>query len=152
MSPSPNWSHQEIVTNIAYLLSHYVRANDIGKVLVSPMDVVLNETNVYQPDVLFFHHKRNLLGRRAVEGAPDFVVEILSESTAHLDRDLKRKIYARSGVKELWFIEPETKEIEVYHLQKSVNKLHSTYSASDSFTSKMFPGLTFSGAEIFRGV
>ena len=151
ISPSPHWRHQQIVNNIAYLIMHYLRQHDVGRIFVAPMDVMLNQTNVYQPDVLY-HHNRKLLGKRCVEGAPDFVVEILSESTDHLDRGPKRKNYARNGVKELWFVDREEKTIEVFDLGKSVEKPVAVYSERDSFTSAHFPGLTFSGAEIFRGI
>jgi Uma2 family endonuclease len=151
MSPSPHWRHQEIALNIAHIIKSYLDTHDIGRVFVAPMDVVLNQTNVYQPDVLYFHRRRNLLGRRAIEGAPDFVVEVLSDSTARMD-ELKRKIYAQNGVQELWFVDPESKRVEIYHLQKSVDEPAATFSASDSFTSNVFPGLTFLGAKIFHGV
>src|SRR5437764_949861 len=94
MSPSPHWRHQKISRNIEQTLERYLENRDLGELFHAPMDVILNETNVYQPDVLFFRHKsRARLGERCVEGAPDFVVEILSESTAHLDKDLKRVVY-----------------------------------------------------------
>ena len=152
MSPSPHWRHQTIVNNIAYIITHYLRQHNIGRVFVSPMDVQLNRINVYQPDVLYFHHKRRLLGKRCVEGAPDFVVEILSESTDHLDRGPKRKNYARTGVDELWFVDPVEKRIEVFKLAKDFENPAATYSESDSFTSEHFPGLKFLGTEIFRDV
>jgi Uma2 family endonuclease len=153
MSPSPNWRHQKISQSIERLIGRYLDQHDIGEFFHAPMDVIINETNVYQPDVLFFRHKgKAKLGKRCIEGAPDFVVEILSESTAHLDRDLKRKIYARSGVKELWFVDPERKQIAVFDLAKSPEKPVASYSGDDTFTSRIFPGLSFACAEIFRGI
>jgi Uma2 family endonuclease len=152
MSPSPHWRHQDVALNIATLIKNHLREHDTGRVYISPMDLALNDTNVYQPDVFFFrHHSNAKRGDRCIEGAPDFVVEILSDSTAHLDQ-LKRKIYARFGVKELWFIDTELKQITVLDLPKSAEKPAATYSARDQFTSKTFPGLSFSGAEIFRGI
>src|SRR5205814_2983249 len=112
------------------------------------MDLVLNATNVYQPDVFFFrHHSDARRGERCIEGTPEFVVEILSESTLDLDR-IKRKIYARSGVKELWFVDPDAKNVTIFVLLKSSEHPMATHPESASFTSQIFPGLTFSGSEI----
>jgi Uma2 family endonuclease len=153
MSPSPNWRHQKISRNIERILERYLEKQDLGELFHAPMDVILNETNVYQPDVLFFTYKGNArLGERCVEGAPDFVVEILSESTAHLDRDRKRKIYAQRGVKELWFVDPQEKQIIVFDLQKSAKAPVGTYGIADAFNPQTFAALTIDCAEIFRGV
>lgn len=72
-------------------------------------DVYLGEHDVFQPDILFVsNERRSILTERGAEGAPDFVVEILSPRTARIDHDNKRQIYARHGVDELWIIEPAT--------------------------------------------
>src|ERR1051325_8599738 len=77
MSPSPNWRHQKISRNIERAIDRYLEEHDIGELFHAPMDVIINETNVYQPDVLFFRYKSKAkLGKRCIEGAPDFVVEI----------------------------------------------------------------------------
>jgi Uma2 family endonuclease len=153
MSPSPNWHHQKISRNIERAIDRYLEENPLGELFHAPLDVCLTEINVYQPDVLFFSEARKaILGERCIEGAPDFVVEILSESTAHLDKGQKRKIYARTGVKELWFVDPGLKEIAVFDLKKSAETPKATYSGKDKFGSPVFPGLKFSCAEIFRGI
>jgi Uma2 family endonuclease len=69
-----------------------------------------------------------------------------------LDRDLKRKVYAREGVAELWFVDPDEKRIEVFDFVKSVTKPANIYAGEAEFTSAMFPGLKFSCAEIFRNI
>jgi Uma2 family endonuclease len=153
ISPSPHWRHQKISRNIERLIERNLQDHDIGELFHAPMDVIINETNVYQPDVLFFRYKsKAVLGKRCIEGAPDFVVEILSESTAHLDTDRKLKIYAGAGVKELWLVDPETKRIILYEFGKSTEKPIATYSVADTFGSQTFPGSKFSCAEIFRGI
>jgi Uma2 family endonuclease len=152
MSPSPNWRHQEIALNIAHIIKKYWERHPCGKVFISPLDVILTEINVYQPDVLYFTNERDsILGERCVEGAPDFVVEILSESTARLDT-IKRKIFARTGVTEFWSVQPELKEIAVYDLRKDPDSPKATCRGKDKFGSPLFPGLKFSCAEIFKGV
>jgi Uma2 family endonuclease len=153
MSPSPHWRHQKISRRIQGVIDRYLLEHDIGELFSAPMDVILNQRNVYQPDVLFFRYKgKAKLGKRCIEGAPDFVVEILSESTAHLDTQRKLRIYAQSGVNELWFVDPEARQVIVFNLGKSADQPQATYSGKDAFASPTFPGLTFSCAEIFRGV
>ena len=152
MSPSPNWRHQQISLNIERIIDRYLDGNDIGKLFHAPLDVILNEINVYQPDVLFFRHNRALLGEHGIEGAPDFVVEILSESSVRLEKEIKRKVYAKSGVKELWFVDPMARQTMVYHLSKSVDEPVAVYNAADKFTSPIFPALSFDSAQIFRGI
>jgi Uma2 family endonuclease len=152
MSPSPNWRHQQIAQNIARMIENYLDTHPRGRLFIAPLDVILTEINVYQPDVLFFTNERDsILGERCVEGAPDFVVEILSKSTAHLD-DLKRKIYARTGVTEFWLVDPVLKQLALYDLRSDPDAPKATFRAKDKFTSPLFPGLKFSCVEIFRGV
>jgi Uma2 family endonuclease len=153
MSPSPHWRHQRISRNIERIIERHLDNHDLGELFHAPMDVILNKTNVYQPDVLFFRYKSKAkLGSRCVEGAPDFVVEILSKSTSGVDTDQKLPIYAQTGVTELWLVEPESRKIQVFDLTKSPDSPQGTYSGKDTFISQTFPGLTFSCAEIFRGI
>jgi Uma2 family endonuclease len=91
----------------------------------------------------------SILTDAGAEGAPDFVVEILSPKTAKLDRDNKRRVYARTGVRELWIITPETRRIEVFFLQKDAAAPAAVYGEKDSFQSTLFPGLHFDAAKIF---
>ena len=152
MSPSPHWRHQRVSRNIEKILERYLDQHPTGELFHAPLDVILTEINVYQPDVLFFPNERkSLLGKRCIEGAPDFVVEILSDSTAHLDKGPKRKIYARSGVKELWFVDPVDKTVEVFNLETSTDEAAASYRGAEDFTSETFPGLKISCPEIFRG-
>ena len=77
--------------------------------------MVLTDINVFQPDLVFFsERRRSFLTDKGAEGALDLVVEILSPKTAHLDLDQKRLVYARTGVDELWVVDPEREEVRVY--------------------------------------
>jgi Uma2 family endonuclease len=150
MAPAPNRYHQEIASNLEYLLRDYVEKNPIGKLYHAPFDVFLGEFDVFQPDVIFVsNERRSVLTEAGAEGAPDFVVEILSPKTARLDRDNKRQIYAKSGVRELWLIVPETRKIEVFLLAENATDPSATYGEHDNFESALFPGLIFDAARIF---
>ena len=75
---------------------------------IAPCDVVLSDTDVVQPDLLFVSRAREHLlgGGDNVRGAPDLVIEILSPATADRDRGYKRALYARHGVAEYWLVDP----------------------------------------------
>jgi Uma2 family endonuclease len=150
MSPSPNREHQEILTNIFSAFVRYLDKYAGGRVYVAPFDVYLTDLNVYQPDIVFVSKDRkSILTDQGTEGAPDLVIEILSPRTAKLDRGVKRDIYARTGVQELWIVDPERQQIEVYDLPKNADAPAATYRKRQSVKSKLLPKFSVSVAKIF---
>lgn len=151
MAPAPNRYHQTISRNLEGILIAYLRKNRIGLVYDAPFDVQLTDLNVYQPDIVFIRNEhRSLLTKQGMTGAPDFVVEILSPHTAHLDTGLKREIFARCGTTELWLIDPDARQIQVFRLQENRETPAVCHHADARFTSPLFPGLDFDAAEIFE--
>jgi Uma2 family endonuclease len=72
---------------------------------------------VVQPDVFYIAADRlAIISERGIEGAPTLVVEVLSPSTAHLDRGRKMTLYAEHGVPYYWIVDPESRSIEAYAL------------------------------------
>ena len=119
---APSTRHQIVLVNLAALLLAHVRSRQLGRVLVSPLDVILRdtpgETTVLQPDLVFLGRERvSLMSPRAIEGAPTLAVEILSPSTATIDRTRKRELYARYGVSYYWLIDLDAREIEALALR-----------------------------------
>ncbi len=94
------------------MLAH-IRANQLGKVFMSPLDTVLSQYDVLQPDILFVSDERlHIINMQTnVQGAPDLVAEILSPSTAERELIAKRDLYAEHGVKEYWIIDPEARTL-----------------------------------------
>ena len=115
MSPSPLWTHQDVVRIILIAISKHLDINPLGKVL-SDVDIYINENNVYRPDVFFVSNEQiDILGDDGyVHGAPDLVIEVLSKGTDKYDKTEKKEIYAQSGVKEYWLIHPKTKQCTGY--------------------------------------
>jgi Uma2 family endonuclease len=125
--------------------------NPRGELYHAPFDVYLSENDVFQPDIVFVTKSNyRVLTDAGIEGTPDLVVEILSSSNAYLDKKAKLRVYARTGVKELWIVDPETKMVHVYDLQKDPQHPAATYVEKDAFTSPHFPGLQISCATIFK--
>ncbi|MDB6021584.1 MAG: hypothetical protein JWQ04_1441 [Pedosphaera sp.] len=151
MSPSPNIFHQDIAGTIYRLVGNFLEKTPVGRVFIAPADVFLGDINVYQPDVLFVSNQRcSIITENGIEGAPDLVVEILSPSTAHLDKGSKRKVYARSGVLEFWLVDLQTRTIQVYLLSKDAETPIATHGEKATFESSLLPGLRFKTAAIFK--
>jgi Uma2 family endonuclease len=118
VSPSPTPYHQLVLANLQFALESRVRVAELGVVLAAPIDLWLSDRDTFQPDLLFLSSDRlDLIGERAIEGAPDLVVEVLSPSTAGYDLRQKRDAYERHGVKEYWIVDPAARRIEVYALE-----------------------------------
>ena len=110
--PSPSQPHQDSSLEIATEIKLLIRRTGIGSVFVAPFDVVLSDTDVVQPDVVFVSREReNIITHGNIQGAPDLVVEVLSPSTAHRDRTFKRALYARHGVREFWLVDTDAHTI-----------------------------------------
>jgi Uma2 family endonuclease len=151
MSPAPNRFHQDISRNLEFMLLTWIRDHPIGVIYHAPFDVELTEHDVFQPDIIFVSEERkSILTDAGATGAPDFVVEILSPRTAKIDRGVKKKMYAQAGVRELWIIDPEARAIEVFDLQRDMDRLGAKFTESDSIQSSCFPGWEGSVSEIFR--
>lgn len=150
MSPSPTLYHQRIAGRIFYLISTYLAKNRVGEAFIAPLDVFLTEVNIYQPDVAFVSNQRSsIIKAEGLEGAPDLVVEILSPGTAKLDKGSKRKIYARTGVRELWLVDPDAKQIQVFELALDPDTPARTVGERGAVTTKLMPGLRIKAASVF---
>lgn len=115
MSLAPNIKHQNLSGELFFAIQQYLEKNPIGRVFHAPIDVVLNELNVVQPDLVFISNaKSNLITEANIQGAPDLLVEILSPSTRKTDEVIKRKLYDRFGVTEYWVVDPELDAIKIY--------------------------------------
>ncbi len=114
MAPAPLLYHQFILRKLLNAMSAYIDEHKLGELFCSPTDVVLSDTDVVQPDILCVSKQRShILKSESVQGAPDLVVEILSPSTAELDRTTKLELYALYGVGEYWIVDPDAKTIMV---------------------------------------
>jgi len=150
MAPAPSPYHQRISRNIEFILWRFVSERGLGEVLDAPCDVVLSEENVVQPDLLFISRERlSIIGEASVNGPPDLVVEIISPSTETLDREVKRRLYERFGVKEYWVVDPERREIEIWLLREGRFELYGRFGPGQTLTSPVLKGLEFEVGEVF---
>ena len=114
VTPAPRTAHQEVVMRLSELVGPFVRRNRLGRMLPG-VDVLFGEGDYLEPDIVFVRRGRTELVRpRGVEGPPDLVIEILSDTTAGRDRGIKRERYARFGVPEYWVVDASAGQIEIY--------------------------------------
>jgi Uma2 family endonuclease len=133
------------------VLQTWVRQSRIGKLGLAPLDVVLGDDEVVQPDLIFVLNEHlDRLTRKNVHGAPDLVIEILSPGSTRLDRVKKRELYARHGVPEYWIVSPGERTVEVLRLQDKQYELAGLYEEDDTLQSPLLPGFTCSVKDIFE--
>lgn len=144
VTPSPRIRHQMIVTRLSRYLLEFVENNGLGQVFVAPLDVVLSDYDVVEPDLLYVSKERAsaLAEGKNVQGSPDLVIEVLSETTENRDRTIKLKLYARSGVREYWIIAPEGPTAEIYRRTTQGLELVSKLASTGVLTSPLFPGFS----------
>jgi Uma2 family endonuclease len=142
MVPAPDYRHQEGVRQLLIALSLHVDPRKLGTICVAPYDVHLFEGTVRQPDILFLHEaNRQRNTGKYIEGAPDWVAEVISPGTRHTDEVDKLAEYAKAGVSEYWLIDPENRTIRVYALRGgTAYVLAGTYTPGLSAHSEILAG------------
>jgi Uma2 family endonuclease len=152
MTPARSPHHQLVSVNLLILLGHYARQQGMGVVMGAPLDVVLaSEAQIIQPDLIFIAKPRaaKLLGKAAINGAPDLAVEILSFSTARTDRKIKLPLYARYGVPEYWLVDPEDPSVEIFLLEGETYKVGGVFLAGDTINVGSFADAEIAVDSIF---
>ena len=126
---APNISHGIIVSRINTIFNVYIDENDIDAfVLADNADVYLSDKSHVKPDVSVIIRKPNAINtEKVIKGAPDLVVEVLSESTKKYDIGGKKDDYEKYGVKEYWIVDPENRSIKVYQLINGKFELSGDY-------------------------
>jgi Uma2 family endonuclease len=144
--PSPLLKHQIVSQRLLLLLAEYARAHG-GQVVQPPMDLVLTEYDVVQPDLMYFgaDAAAHLDPNDWVRVRPDIAIEVLSPSTARIDRGRKRELLARHGVPEYWLVDPDARTLEVWLLGNAGD------SDSRRFASGIYECATQAGLRIDLG-
>lgn len=142
VTPAPSPGHQRVIRNLLVILNEYVKAYRLGEVFVSPIDCILSDITIVQPDIVYVETRRlPAISARGIEGPPTLVVEILSPSTIQIDRGVKFQLYARYGVPYYWIVDPEARSIEAYTLTAGAYQLTARLEGSESAFLPPFPDL-----------
>jgi Uma2 family endonuclease len=108
--PAPLPWHQRVARRLLFAFATIVGEE---RVMHAPLDLVLDDENIYQPDVLVFDREVQFRpGTREVE-TPALVAEVLSPSTSDVDRGVKSRRYLSGGVREVWLVDPDEGTVEI---------------------------------------
>ena len=152
VTPAPKTKHQTIASNLTAVLVSFVKERRLGLVLAAPTDVILSDNNVVQPDLLFVSTARiSIVTEDNIRGAPDLVIEIISETTRKKDEVTKRKLYERFGVQEYWVVDPELETVKIFTRtqQKYGRAVDLGKEANDILTTELLTGFKLALTEIF---
>ncbi len=149
VTPAPNPSHQRIVLGLAIRFVEYFHGRNLGEVFVAPLDVILTERDVVEPDILVVSDAGQV-SRRGVEGPPLLVVEILSPSTRERDRTLKAQRYAALGVRHYWIVDPEQFCVECLRGKDGAYELVRAARGNEALTHPDWDGLSIDLCAIWR--
>ena len=162
MCPAPNINHQSISRNLLVEIGYYLK-NKPCNVFDAPFDVrlydrkksVLANKDIYsvvQPDLCVICDT-DKLDIKGCLGAPDWIIEILSKSTAQKDTQTKFQLYQEAGVKEYWLVFPYEEVIQQFVLCDNAGQyqLVSSYAGDDVATSHLFPDLAIDLSDLFKG-
>ena len=154
VSRAPGLKHQRILSNIDRIFGKYLEHNAVGEAILNP-GVIFSEYSSVIPDLVYISNERRaeIASGDRIEGPPDLIVEILSPGAENRkrDRQIKRQLYGKHGVKEYWAVDPEYHVIEIYRKAHRASKLTlaSTLGIEDTLASPLLPGFQCPVRDIF---
>ncbi len=150
MTPAPSPRHQKLSHRLEFLLTLALEQTGRGVVYDAPVDVILGEHDIVQPDILFIAAEReHIVGEHAIEGPPDLVIEILSPSTRRMDILAKSRRYAATGVAHYWIVDPDIDRLDRYVLEGDSYEQVGSESAPTVVEVAEFGGLSIDLAALF---
>ena len=156
VTPSPEVRHQAIVVRLVIAIGNHLQSNPhLGRVFVAPLDVVLSNHDIVEPDVLFVATEQAaILTEKNVQGPPALVIEVLSPSTRKRDAQAKRRLFERSGVREYWLVDPELDTVQVLRISpegKLVRVVELSMENDETLTTPLLPDWALALRDIFGG-
>ncbi|MEP9411765.1 MAG: Uma2 family endonuclease [Candidatus Brocadia sp.] len=151
MTPAPSIRHQRISGKIFRLLSDFVEKNVLGEVFCAPCDIIFPDTDVVQPDIIFIStENKHIIIESNIQGTPDLVIEVTSETTRRTDKVIKRRLYEKFRVKEYWIIDPAIDTVEVYKPTGTGYKKVAEYEKDENFLQNFSEVLSLISIQSYR--
>ena len=123
----------------------------IASVFNAPIDVILSDTDVLQPDLAILRSERlHFVTDRGIEGPPDIVVEILSPNSRTMDRRVKPRVYARYAIPEYWIVDGDIGQVEIHRLGADSYALDMRFYRDALLVTQSFPEVKVDLAHVFR--
>jgi Uma2 family endonuclease len=153
VAEAPSVRHQQAVGEFHLALAHHVRERRLGKVLLSPLDVVLDRERalILQPDLLFVSNARAHIVRERVIGAPDLVIEVLSPHPRIGKLQERVEWFARYGVREIWLLSHLTERFQILRAERGRVVSDDSYDYLTPIRSGVLPEFTMRVGEIVEG-
>ncbi len=149
MSPAPSFRHQKIVDRFHDLLKTWIRQHRLGETGIAPLDMILGDTRVMQPDIVFISNENLGIIQDRLHGPADLVAEVISPGSRRRDRIDKRDLYEQHGVMEYWLIDPEAETVEVLFAESGAYKLVGRWRPGESACSRLLAGFEVPVAPLF---
>lgn len=121
MAP-PGTIHQKLVMEISATIRNYIKEKSGNcEIFPAPFAVFIKKDNInyVEPDISVICDK-DKISQRGCEGAPDFVIEIVSPGSRKMDYSIKNMIYSDAGVREYWIVDPAKGRTTVYRYEEDV--------------------------------
>jgi Uma2 family endonuclease len=149
VTPAPTPLHQRLSKRLQRRLEDHFEASSVAEVFNAPIDVVLAEHDIVEPDLVVVANPGQV-SSRAIEGAPLLVVEVLSPSTRAQDRGIKLRRYALLGVQHYWIVDPDAQTIECRRLEAGDYRLLVEAAVPDVLRHPDWPELAIDLAALWR--
>ena len=151
VTAAPRPRHQLVVGNLYLILAQHVRRLGLGEVFLSPIDVILTNITVVEPDLVYLDAGRlSRVSDRAIEGPPTLAIEVLSPSTAAADRGIKRRLAARYCVPHYWLVDADARLIETFQLAGETYEAGPRLEGEKRVALPPFPDLELDPAAVWR--
>jgi len=160
MSPAPNVGHQRLERKLLVAIDWHLKGKKC-EVFPAPFDVrlydrkksILNSQDIHtvvQPDLCVICNPE-FLDTQGCNGAPDWIIEILSKGNSKREMQIKYQLYQEAGVQEYWLVYPEQQAIHQFVLDDNGHyQLRNMYAEDDKAMPTLFPDLAIDLTEVFE--
>ena len=154
MTPPAGWGHGAIEARVIRILVEFVESNNLGRVFGSSTGYDFPSGDTLEPDAAFISRERWTKGPQVRRGqflkiVPTLVIEIVSPATARRDRIEKKRIYEANGVEEYWLVDPDRREITVFHLTGGRYGAGNRFAARQKLRSHVLAGFEVLARSLF---
>lgn len=152
VADAPKPRHQSAVAELFRALDAHVRSRKLGKMWLSPLDVVLNDrfALIVQPDLFFVSNERAWIVGDRVRGAPDLMIEVLSPKPRIGKTSERVKWFRENGVRECWLVHQDQRSVTVIGFEDYREASRRVFQRREAIASTALPGFTSSLDEILE--
>jgi Uma2 family endonuclease len=154
VTPAPTTRHERLGIRLILALGNYLERHPIGELFGMRFDCVMSLFDIVEPDLaVIVNDQAQIITKQNIQGAPALVVEIASPSTKRRDRRQKRDLYANTGVREYWIVDPDANSVTVFRRtpEGRLPTAGTLYGeAGDTLTTPLLPGFELTLSHYFR--